>query len=934
MKIPSPNISPNISMKLPRTLSAVETWGFGVGGALTAWIPFVANLNAALGEQGIFVLVPGLILGILLNYQIKRLASNYIDVAGGTPNYITQLLKSYPAIARYAAHAYFVGWSMIVSINAFFLTDLIQVPLQISGISAPKQLLQITFLAVPFVLAFSGTRALSILHSIFALLGISFSLMFCAQGLGWLAFAPSSPGFFPQNLSPPSWGDWGKWLFVTIGFTYACETVSCFVADSSKPQRTIKFLEYAAWLMPLICGGGYWIFMRLLPLRAVADDYGVSLMTNSAVFFWGSSAANLVNFGIMILYLLNAATAVSVCPRILYQLAVDRHASPVFGVVSRRGALTPSLIMILVWNVIFLFLGIDILEILIAITSFSSCLVFIILHWGMWQHRHTKLVLYPYVVLVMLLLEIALFLWAIIAWSIPGAVAGFLLPFTTILIDLGVRHLPGKIFQPQWWILRYRTRPKPPAKDFVLFQVSILILLICSTLFIGWWFGSNINKSLPGRETLILQLIVIVAFVGIGIACWTSIPQVVAIAEAREATEHLFTVAQDSIIVVNEFGLIQQVNPATEVFFDTSTSKLLKTHLNHWLPNLANSPQIWLRRSEQILNLPHQESRILDVSISDTPHQSYNEYVVILRDISLNKQAEAILRDSEAQMREQAKKLAAQLVQSEKMSSLGQLVAGVAHEINNPTTFIYGNLSPAKKYIDDLLSHLKYYQQVYPNHDAKIQAHADEIEIDFIAEDLPKLLNSINIGAERIQNIVRSLRTFSRLDEAKLKAVDIHESIDSTLMILQSRLKAQPRRKEIQVIKAYGELPLIECNGGEINQVFMNLLVNAIDAFDASETTAPVNSTHPKIEIITQTLDQNHIKISIIDNGCGIPTEITSRIFDPFFTTKEVGKGTGLGLSISYEIITQKHSGKLQCISAIGKGTEFIIEIPRCSNQA
>jgi signal transduction histidine kinase len=926
MKTPSPNVS----MKLPRTLSAVETWGFGVGGALTAWLPFAASLNAALGEKGIFVLVPGIILGMLLNYQIKHLASNYIDVAGGTPNYIIHLLKSHPPIANYAAHAYFVGWSIIISINAFFLTDLIQVPLQASGISAPKQLLQIAFLVLPFVLAFSGTRALSILHSFFAFVGICFSLIFCIQGLGWLTFAQSSPGIFPQNLSPPSLADWGKWLFATISFTYWCETASCFVADSRNPKKTIQFLEYAAWLMPLICGGGYWIFMRLQPLQAVGDDYGVSLMTNSAVFFWGSSSANLVNFGIMMLYLLNAATAVSVSPRILYQLAVDRRISPVFGVVSQRGVLTPGLIFILVWNVIFLLLGLDVLEGLIAITSFSSCLYFIILHWGMWENRHTKLVRYPYVVLGMLLLEIGLLLWGIVAWSIPGAIAGFLLPFTTIAIDLGVRQVPWKIFQPRWWILRDRNRPKFPIKDFVLLQVTVLILLICTTLFIGWWFGSNISKSLPGRETLILQLIVIMAFVGIGIACWTSLPQVVAIAEAREAAEHLFAVAQDSIIVVNDFGAILQVNPATESLFHTPASKLSQTHLNQWLPNLEDSPDTWLRRSEQILQLSSQESRILDVSISDTPHQSDREYVVILRDITTQKLAEASLRNSEAQMREKAQKLAAQLVQSEKMSSLGQLVAGVAHEINNPTSFIYGNLSHAKQYIQDLLTHINYYQEVYPHPDAKIQTHAQEIELDFIAEDLPKVLKSMEVGAERIQNIVRSLRTFSRLDEAKNKAVDIHDSIDSTLMILQSRLKAQPQRQEITVIKVYGELPLIECYAGEMNQVFMNLLVNAIDAFDLSET----NKRNPKIKIITQALDKNYIRISIIDNGCGIPQEIVSRIFDPFFTTKEVGKGTGLGLSISYEIITQKHGGKLQCISAIAKGTEFIIEIPTSTHQA
>ncbi|BAY27715.1 response regulator receiver sensor signal transduction histidine kinase [Calothrix sp. NIES-2100] len=263
------------------------------------------------------------------------------------------------------------------------------------------------------------------------------------------------------------------------------------------------------------------------------------------------------------------------------------------------------------------------------------------------------------------------------------------------------------------------------------------------------------------------------------------------------------------------------------------------------------------------------------------------------------------------------------LVQSEKMSSLGQLVAGLAHEINNPVNFIYGNLKPAEEHIQDLITFVSLYQECHPQPHPKIQAWMEEVDVEYVAEDLPKLLNSLKLGSDRIRQLVLSLRNFSRLDESELKPADIHAGIDSTLLILQHRLKASPEHPTIQVIKDYGKLPMVECYPSQINQVVMNLLSNAIDALEESR----VNST-PKITIRTCVTNNNWITIAIADNGIGISEEIRSQLFDPFFTTKPIGKGTGLGLSISYQIITQKHNGKIYCYSTPGQGTEFIVEIP------
>ncbi|ESA32179.1 gaf sensor signal transduction histidine kinase [Leptolyngbya sp. Heron Island J] len=268
----------------------------------------------------------------------------------------------------------------------------------------------------------------------------------------------------------------------------------------------------------------------------------------------------------------------------------------------------------------------------------------------------------------------------------------------------------------------------------------------------------------------------------------------------------------------------------------------------------------------------------------------------------------------------------ARLVQGEKMAGLGQLAAGIAHEINNPVGFISSNLEPMQEYVTGLLELLQLYQQQYPEPESIIQNKIDDIELNFVLEDLPKIMTSMKMGTSRIVDIVKSMQTFSRVDESAIKDIDIHQGIDSALLILKHRLKARKQRPTINIIKSYGNLPLIQCYASHLNQVFMNILVNAVDAFDEHEQP---HDQMPEIQISTHwQKSQNCLLIEVSDNGPGIPEGVLANIFNPFFTTKSVGKGTGLGLSISYQIVTEMHQGKLSCQSTLRQGTTFYIEIP------
>ncbi|MEM6254882.1 MAG: ATP-binding protein [Cyanobacteria bacterium P01_D01_bin.156] len=417
--------------------------------------------------------------------------------------------------------------------------------------------------------------------------------------------------------------------------------------------------------------------------------------------------------------------------------------------------------------------------------------------------------------------------------------------------------------------------------------------------------------------------------------------------ETLETLEAILDSMGDAVVVVDVNGQHLFSNPAAQKIFQSCQTRNHFQNLEQIYQISTLDGETYTAKSQlPLLKAIHGapldavEMRLIKrstnivqwLSVNARPLYSDHQIVggvAVFRDISDRKQVEQELRMSHEETQHQAQLLEntlkelqqtqAQLIHGEKMASLGKTVAGIAHEINNPVSFIHGNLDHAESAFQDLFSLVKQFQAIVPVPPTELADLIDSIDLDFLAVDTPRLLDSMREGTTRIRNIVGSLKTFSRLDEASFKQIDIHQSIDSALELLQPQLRAQKHRSAIRVIKQYGQLPLVECQARQLNQVFSHLLANAIDAVTNTET--------PTIQVITDIYDHG-IEVQILDNGIGIPKDIQPRIFDPFFTTKPVGQGTGLGLSVCHQIIVQSHKGQLTCQSQENQGTQFTISLP------
>jgi len=525
------------SSHLPRSLNPLETWGFGLAGP-PGWTGLVPATKAAIGVQSIFVWIPAALIGVLINYQIKNLGIHQVTVAGGTPNYITRLLHRYPAVATYAAIGYLLNWVSAISLNAIILTDLVAVNLESFGITVPTMVMRVFFMLLPFGVAITGTRALSILLVCFILPSIGLLVTFSLQGIGWLILSPDSPGFFPTDWS---WGgmsfvDWAKWFFFATFVTYSSETASSFVADSRRPVETLRFLKVAGWTGALIFIAGTWVVLRLAPVDQTGDVF--LYLYTAAKPLWGESAALIVTFVLAASCLLTMATAVSNSPRILYQLAQDKHLAPVLSVVSGRGVFGPALTLVFGLSMVYLLWG-NVAQI-VVVGNVGWFVSFTLMQFALWLQRDRPGVLAPRVALGIFCLHVVVLFVGGVAWGWQDFLIGLFSPIIIMLVDALIRRIKLAPFQPNWWINLYQSRAPNKLQDLLMFQVVTLIILLCGAVLTGWGFRSLLMQNAVRQgNNLILVLLIIVAFVGVAIACWTTLPQVIAVEEARQRAEIL-----------------------------------------------------------------------------------------------------------------------------------------------------------------------------------------------------------------------------------------------------------------------------------------------------------------------------------------------------------------------------------------------------------
>jgi PAS domain S-box-containing protein len=868
---------------LPRSLSAMETWGFGLTGHV-GWIGTAPIIHAALGPKAIFVWLPGVIVSVLLNLQVQRLGMHWSNVAGGTPNYAARLLKNFSGLGSYVAIGYFIGWVAAPAIYAIVLTDLIKVNIEPLGITCPETLLKIGFIALAFIVGLSGTRALGILHLFFVIPAIGLLLAFCFQGLGWLAFSPNSPGLFSTSWSSLSFEEWAKWFFISTYSAYSCETTSSFIADSRSPGKTLRFLSWSAWLIPPVFLGGSWVLMQLATRPGMGDNLYLNLLA-AARPFWGQSASFLVTLLIAFCCLLSAATAVANTSRILFQLALDGQLSPVFTVVSQRGVLEPALLLTFIFSLLCLAWGDISHVVVVAGTSYLTSIMGV--HLGLWLHRKEPQVLFPGWAIAFFLVEAVVLVVGGFSWGWHDLLLGLMLPIFILIGDKLLRRVQFAPFHPSWWQRRYQVKPSSKNQDFIMLQVLVLVLLICSSTTIGWVISGKLDRtSSESSGALLAVMLVTLSFVGIGIACWTTLPQISAIDEARQQAKNLLLTAldtvPDTILVLDEKGTICQANPAAKELFQINVQGLLGHGLNEYFSNLAGRPEQWLNRSEHTLE-NSQSLRVIELTISRPSSLKFLEYVAIIRDITERKQIEAEIRDA--------------LAKEKELGNLkSRFVTMASHEFRTPLTTIFSSAELLELYS------LKWDQEKKIKHLQRIQAAVKQM-IHLLNDVLligkaeagklecnPAPLDLVQFCCDLVEEMQITTKSHNIAFVSKMHCLHINPD-DCSKAYLDDKL---------------------------LRHILSNLLSNAIKYSPQGGSV--------DFELICQ---QREAIFHVTDRGIGIPVADQDQLFNSFHRASNVGtiSGTGLGLAI-VKRSTDLHGGKIAVDSEVGVGTTFTVSLP------
>ncbi|MDX2232362.1 MAG: GAF domain-containing protein [Leptolyngbyaceae cyanobacterium bins.349] len=668
---------------LPRELSPLENLAFCCTGLLV-WQLTVGLLNASLGASALWVWLPGVLIAMTLTLQVKHFGRYYPDVSGGTANYTARLLAHCPLVGAYAAIGYYISWVAGIAANALVLTSLIKIHTDAAGVACPELWLKVGFTVLPFILAFTGTRALALLHMVFMLPAIGFLLLFTLQGLSWLVVSPNRSEIPP--ISFPSLGgvEWFKWFFVASFTVFVSEGGSAFIADSREPRAALRSLSLTAWLVPVVYLGGSWVVARWS-----TDTTGDAFLTllGAATPFWGASASAWVTLLIASAALLATTTTVAVVERNLYQLALDGYVAPMFGVASRRGVMAPALTITLVLSLGCLVWG-DIAK-LLAIANVGYLVAIASFHWGSWVNRDRPEVLWPRWSLACFGVETLALVIGGVAVGVQEFVLGLAVPAVLLMGDALIRRMALPIFQPGWWQNLSEVNLRRQLKDFLAVQVIVLIFLLIGATITGWFIKQVlVPQPHPVKTELLGVLVLVVTFVGVAISAWTSLPQVTAIAEARRQAEHLFTIAQDGIVVLDRYGLIRQINPAAAQLFAVNACDLLGHPLNQHLPNLVGLPQTWLHRSTQRV-LEKDVVKTLEMSISEQNEPDELNYLVILRDVSDRVAAETMVRQ-QAERDRLLSEIALHMRQSLELNQiLSTVVAAVRQFLQTDRVVIY-----------------------------------------------------------------------------------------------------------------------------------------------------------------------------------------------------------------------------------------------------
>jgi PAS domain S-box-containing protein len=899
---------------LPKELSVLEVWGFGLSGLLL-WLGPAPAMNADLGSQSIFVWGLATIGGILLNLQVKHLGVRWPERSGGTPNYTTELLKDRPMLAIYGAIGYFLGWVSVPAMNGIILTDLVEANLSAIGVTFPEIVLQVVFTSVPFIVALSGTRALGLLHLCFILPAVGFLLLFCVQGLGWLAIAPNSPGLLPDQWSTFSVTGWMKWYFLAVYAAYGCETASSFIADNRNHRASLHSLSFAAILLPIIYFGGSWLLMRLATDPSLQGNAYLNLVAVSRPF-WGNAATLIVTFLIASGCLLSSATAVANSPRILYQLAIDRYFAPVFSIVSRRGAFGPGLIFTLILSLACLIWGNVERVVMITGTGYLSGMIAI--HLGIWSQRGKRGVYQPYGALAFGLFELVVLVVGGLAWSWQDLLLGLLMPFGVYALNQIIARVPLPIFSMSWWLRRYRQVGTESFGRFVTVQILVLIVLVCGGTFTGWQLHTFVAQTTAAADrpevttNLLVILLLVTGFVGVAIACWTSLPQVAAIADAREQFERLFAIDKDGIVVIDSQGEIRQANPAAHAFLAHEKQTIVGQTLHHYVSELPNRVNQWNHRTEIRLSRPQLASayqpdsaRVLEMTISRLSLDEDSDFLVILRDITEQKRAEAALLDQAQALEERVRERTAELEQAkEKADAANQakstFIASMSHELRTPLNAILG------------------FAQIMTRSQTLPSEHQENVSI-------------IARSGEHLLMLINNILDLSKIEAGKtslnLQNFDLHQLLNDVHDLLH--FKADDRQLQILLEYDPNDLPRYVCSDPvKLRQVLINLIGNSIKFTEyGGIAVRAARSPHAP----------NTLEFAVEDSGAGIAPDELDTLFEAFTQTeagRQAQEGTGLGLPISRRFV-QLMGGDITVQSQLNQGSifRFTIQVTEASAQ-